>query len=156
MKPIALLFIGAVSLSPLKVHAEPLATTFLGTWTCTPRLGGESFQWRVTNDLQGDWLTGEGIEQGRKTSLDVWAFSPDGQLHTRRQFSPKGALIELDVASRSDNRLQLEGTVRQRDGRSIAVRETIVFVVPQRFDAVWEARDGEAWSIVVDETCQKP
>jgi hypothetical protein len=106
--------------------------------------------------MAGGWLTGEGIEQGRRLSLDVWAYDNQGRLQTRRQFTPTGAVITMDVTERGAEHLRLEGMLTHRDGRSLRLRERIAFVADHHFDAMWEADEGSGWRIVVDETCRKP
>lgn len=145
-----------LALPTLSASAEPLADRFEGQWTCKSRSDGKTFTWSVRRDLAGGWLTGEGIEAGRRLSLDVWAYDAGQRLQRRRQFTPAGAIIEMDVIERTNEHLRLEGTMVHRDGRIIRVRERIMFKKMSQFDAVWEVDDGSGWRAVVDEICEKP
>jgi hypothetical protein len=108
----------------------------------------------VARDLAGPWLTGVGIEGGRKLSLDVWAVDPQGRLGLRRQFTERGAVIEMRPSEAADGML-LEGEMRQRDGTEVKLRERVTPMGDESFAAIWEVAEGAGWKIVVDETCER-
>jgi hypothetical protein len=109
----------------------------------------------VEQRLAGRWLTGEGVEDGRVASLDVWAYNEAGQLGVRRQFSPRSSYIELEVVGVPDMGLDLQGHVQGGPSGDATVRESIRFTSRASFDAVWQLhRDGE-WRTIVDETCRR-
>lgn len=148
--------VAAFSLStPAVGLTAPNASWFVGDWTCAAREGGESFRWRVSNDMPGGWLVGHAEENGEPTSIDVWAYDDSGELGIRLQFSSRGAIIELDSAIAGDDQLELRGEARFRDGRVVPLRERINFLNPDRFAAVWEADEGSGFEVVVDEICEK-
>lgn len=146
-------FGGPALLPPSAQAASPEASWFVGTWRCTAKDGTSTFTWRVQDRLEGPWLTGEGQEDGRATSLDVWAVAADGTLGVRRQFSPRGFYLELDVATSGEMSLRLEGFATKDDIGFIPVRESIRFTSRRSFDALWETQQNGRWQTMADETC---
>ena len=134
---------------------EPLATDLLGTWACRPRNGDASFTWVVDDRLPGGWLVGEGHEDGRPTSLETWAFTPDERLTERRQFTARGAFVRLSVVARGADSLSSEGEVTFRDGTRFPVRHRLRMIEAGRFEATWEADEGGGWTTVADEVCTR-
>ncbi|MEM9011409.1 MAG: hypothetical protein AAGE18_09285 [Pseudomonadota bacterium] len=134
--------------------AEPPPAFLVGTWTCLPKAGGPSFAWVVTEELPGGWLVGRGYESGVLTSLETWAHD-DGQLHDRRQFSPRGAYIELHVIARTEDTLLSQGRATERDGTTVRLQHRLTRIGDAAFEAVWQVGDGGGWRPVADEVCTR-
>lgn len=147
--------VGLVFTSVVGARAEPLAADLLGTWTCVPADGGAAFRWTVTDELPGDWLVGRGFEDGQLTSLEAWAYDNRGRLMERRQFSPRGRFIELTVSDRTEDSLSSSGTALERDGTTFEVGHSLTILDQKRFEAVWQVRRGEQWSVVANEICNR-
>ncbi len=151
---ISIIILG-LTLIPLPSLAEPLAQSLIGKWTCQPKEGGAAFTWIVTDELPGGWLIGEGYEDNSLNSVETWSFNSEGQLMERRQFSSRGAFIQLSVVERGDETLFSSGEAILRDGGSVPVRHSLSIINANQLEAIWEADEGSGWIVVADEICTR-
>ncbi len=120
----------------------PNAETIVGDWRCEQPSAGLEFVWRVSDRLEGRWLVGEVVLNGKPWSIDVWQYDEDGNLGLRRQFTGSTAYIEMTPVSLEGSTLKMEG-VREPDGVNTPLAETITMRSETEFEAQWRAYDPE-------------
>lgn len=139
---------------PASAQDAPNASYMIGDWTCTPRAGGPSFGWSVTEELPGGWIVARGYENGKLTSLETWSHT-EGRLDTRRQFSPEGRFIELRSVEPEGAKIVSIGQALQRDGSIVPLRHSLTRIGDDQLAAVWEADFGNGLDVVADEICDR-
>lgn len=129
---------------------------FVGRWDVASKdpASGEVLQvaYSIEAAEGGAWLAGTSASaDGSLAARDVWGRDPLTGEVIRVIFDGGGTFATVRSKGRAGDRLVLEGEARSKRG-TVRVRETITRVSPQRFEAVWEAWRGGAWSTYAVET----
>jgi hypothetical protein len=123
---------------------------FVGTWRAEAKnpATGQTFvlDYTVAPMLRGRWYAGTGSAAALDLDIyDLWGKDPVTGEIVRTIFDSAQTSGTVRSKGWSGDVLVLEGDVATSGGRA-TVRETITKQGPDEFHAVWEAKDGEAWS----------
>src|SRR4051812_42649401 len=123
---------------------------FVGGWEVASKDPASGVVLQVDYTIEtapgGAWLAGASVSRdGSLNARDMWGRDPLTGEVIRVIFDGGGTWATVRSQGWVGDKLVLEGEARSKGG-TVRVRETISRVSPERFEAVWEAYRGGAWS----------
>lgn len=134
--------------------APPDLAYFKGKWNVTIKSDPDSaYSWTVSDDLDGEWVTGVVEKGGERISTDLWRINAG--LIERFAFTSDGLFIKMVSSGWKSGKMVLNG-IASGKATDFRVRETITRESDRRFRAVWEKQgDDGKWSVFSEEVCSK-
>jgi hypothetical protein len=133
---------------------------FVGTWRGEgTRADGTTF--RLAYDVRGElprrWLAGRAKQEApgetAVEAADLWGVDSRGRVE-RFLAMGDGVFGSVSGDGWEGPWLLLAGSLQAED-RRVLVRQTIERLADDRFRAVWEQKDGDAWTVTSEETLHR-